>query len=78
MPHNAVKFWMVWNPAARGPAFKHDTRKSADDEAKRLAKANPRQSFFVLKAMGGFMATPVLTVPDEPEPIEMVEDDIPF
>lgn len=72
----AQKFWMVWSPSGRGPTYKHDTRKSADDEAKRLARACPSQQFFVLKAMGGFIAVPV--VPDEPEAIDMVADEIPF
>lgn len=72
----APKFWMVWSPQGRGPTYKHETRKSANDEAKRLSLNCPGQHFYVLKAMGGFTAIPVL--PDEPDAIKMIVDPIPF
>jgi hypothetical protein len=76
MTHLATKFWMVWSPSGRAPTYKHDTRESANNEARRLSKACPSQQFFVLKAMGGFQSIPV--VPDAPEVIQMVDDPIPF
>lgn len=43
-------FYMVLNPNGRMPSFRHDTHKSAVDEAQRLAKENPGQEFFILVA----------------------------
>ncbi|EFO33569.1 conserved hypothetical protein [Roseibium sp. TrichSKD4] len=69
------KFWMVWNPIGHTPTRKHRSREDANREATRLAKKNPRQNFFVLKAVGGFATedTPVI-------PIKMTtaKDNTPF
>lgn len=48
------KFWFVWNPSGRNPRHAHETRESADAEAKRLAYANPGETFVVLKSVAGF------------------------
>ncbi|MGH0004112.1 hypothetical protein ACQU0X_28910 [Pseudovibrio ascidiaceicola] len=50
------RFWMVWNPQGSDPRYRHNTRRSADEEASRLARQNPGQEFFVLKAVGGSKA----------------------
>ncbi|MEM1289765.1 MAG: hypothetical protein AAGH60_15560 [Pseudomonadota bacterium] len=50
------KFWMVYNPLGRMPRYEHSSRGDADAEAQRLARENPGQKFFVLKAMGGYHA----------------------
>jgi hypothetical protein len=55
--HKHHKFWMVWSPQGRAPTYKHTSREHADREAARLAKANPEREFFVLKAVGGTIAT---------------------
>lgn len=52
--HEHTKFWMVWSPQGRAPTFKHTSKDSADTEAARLAKLNPGNQFFVLKAVGGW------------------------
>ncbi|WP_306049282.1 hypothetical protein [Oceaniradius stylonematis] len=49
-----TRFWMVWSPQGRMPTRRHYCRDDADREAQRLARLNPMQEFFVLKAMGGF------------------------
>ena len=70
------RFWMIWNPQGRTPTMKHWSRTSADNEAARLAKENPAQKFYVLKAVGGAHASA-----PEPSPIKMRRDDdagIPF
>lgn len=74
--HQRTKFWMVWSPQGHGPTYQHDSRDSADKEARRLALACPSQDFFVLKAMGGFRAVP--TLPTEPDKLVMNNDEIPF
>lgn len=45
------KFYIVWNPNGRNPAYKHTSYKSALDEAKRLAASNAGQEFIVLAPM---------------------------
>lgn len=66
------QFWMVWNPEGRAPTYRHETGESARDEAKRLARIHPGQTFVVLCAMRGY----VLAKP-EPEEI-MFDDGLPF
>lgn len=48
------RFWMVWSPEGRPPAYKHLNRADAVKEARRLAELAPGRAFFVLKAVGGF------------------------
>lgn len=43
-------FWMVWNEHGHSPTVKHLLHARAVTEAERLARANPGQRFFVLKA----------------------------
>lgn len=50
-------FWMVWNEQGSAPSYKHDTEESAKDEAERLARANPRHRFVVLRAIGAVIKT---------------------
>ena len=47
---NSEPFWVVWNPAAHSPTVKHATKSKALMEAKRLARGNPGQNFYVLEA----------------------------
>ncbi|MDM4786309.1 hypothetical protein [Pseudomonas aeruginosa] len=43
-------FWCVWNPDGRSPTVRHPTYLAAEAEAERLARCNPGQSFYLLKA----------------------------
>lgn len=45
------QFWMVWNEGNRAPAIKHETEKSAKEEAERLARLDPGGKFHVLTAL---------------------------
>ena len=47
------EFWLVWNEHKKEfpPKFKHEYEKQAEAEAERLAKANPGQTFVVLKSV---------------------------
>lgn len=47
------QFWMVWNPMGWPPKFRHESEDSALREAKRLARNNPGQQFYVLEAVSG-------------------------
>ena len=42
------QFWMVWNEWGQAPTVKHLSPEAAREEAARLARANPGQSFHVL------------------------------
>ncbi len=43
-------FWVIWNPEGRNPAFKHTSPVEARAEAQRLARLNPGQEFYILRA----------------------------
>lgn len=67
MENQTERFWMVWNPSRNAPTHRHYSREGAQNEALRLSQCNPDQTFFVLKAVAGFVApAPV------PEPIKLV------
>lgn len=81
-PPLCERLWMVYNPDGGPPRMTHASKRSATDEAKRLAKANPGRYFFVLQAVAAWRAP-------EPEPIslriiepvtkdENEDDEIPF
>lgn len=64
------QFCLVWNPEGNMPRHRHDDHQSAVTEAKRLAKANPDQEFFVLVAVSRVkMKDPVEVIDLVPEPI---------
>lgn len=44
-------FWFVWNPDGRNPARRHLTVSSAINEAERLARLHPGQTFVVLESV---------------------------
>ena len=50
-------YWMVHNPANRGPTKRHLTIIAAKKEAQRLARKYPGQEFFILKTVMGFTTT---------------------
>lgn len=72
--HHA-KFWMVWSPQGGAPTRKHASRAEADAEAERLAEKTPLRQFFVLKAVGGFVAEIPTTRPIE---LTSVDPGVPF
>lgn len=41
-------FYLVWNEDGFAPRFKHSSVTAAENEAERLATANPGQVFYVL------------------------------
>lgn len=44
-------FWMVWRDGGGAPTFQHITQESALTEAKRLARANKGDIFYVLRSV---------------------------
>jgi len=72
-----TRFWLVWRSGGSAPTFKHFTKKSAEDEAARLAAKLPGSVFFVLKCVSGFQADPPEKKPVKP--VKLIKgDDIPF
>lgn len=53
-------YWMVHNPRRGAPTKQHQTLMAAEQEAKRLAVANPGEAFVVLEAKCAFMAPPAV------------------
>ena len=46
------KFFVVWSPGRGVPVVRHPSFNVAKDEARRLAKQQPGDEFFVLAAIG--------------------------
>lgn len=77
---DAQRFYIVWNPErTTPPRYRHDSLLSAIAEAKRLADANPGQSFIVLASMGeAKKVSASWTRHSGATPAEIETDDIPF
>ena len=45
------ELYVIWNPKGNNPRKIHNSLKDAEKEAERLAKENPNQEFYVLKAL---------------------------
>lgn len=76
---SAEKIWVVYNPQGRAPSYMHTSYESAKTEAKRLARINPDQSFYVMESVGLARKNDVSFYAHEAvEPRNLAEDDIPF
>lgn len=72
MEREFYKFWMVWREGGSSPTYRHQTKEAATAEAERLAKSNPDQVFYVLKATGAVLAR------SNVEHLKLTFDPIPF
>lgn len=72
----AHTFWMVWGEFGSQPRFKHSSKQSAEDEAKRLATNNPGQSFYVLESLSWARRDPPEAQMFKCSPAPL--DDLPF
>lgn len=62
--------FFVWNPVGHQPRFVHTDYESALTEAKRLARSNAGEKFYVLKTVA---------LAEIRDPVEVITfDDIPF
>ena len=68
-----TQFWMVWRENSPTTRYMHGSKQSAVAEANRLARLNPEECFFVLKATHGVVASS-----PEVSTIRFISDDIPF
>ena len=68
-----VQFWLVWHEDGGVPTYRHHCKKTALDEAERLAKSAPGEVFFVLKATAGVRARDPFI-----ERVRLKPDDLPF
>ena len=55
------KFWMVYSEGGQSPKAKHDSERSAAEEAHRLAKLNGRPAY-VLESISGYEVPEPLVV----------------
>ncbi len=51
------ELYVIWNPKCKNPHYKHTSLEDAEKEAERLAKENPNQEFYVLKAFKKVVGT---------------------
>lgn len=72
MEREFYKFWMVWREGGSSPTYRHQTKEAATLEAERLAKSNPDQVFYVLKATGAVRARSTI------ENLKLTFDPVPF
>lgn len=54
------KFWIIWNPERENPTRKHQSLAKAEVEAKRLAKNQPGETFYILSAIMAVAQPPSL------------------
>lgn len=54
MSDELCTFWLVWRLNGGSPTYNHNSRESADKEAKRLSQQNPGEVFVVLKSATAF------------------------
>jgi len=66
-----IPFWLVWRDGGWAPQYKHDSRKSAENEAERLARENPGQDFYVLMPVSRTVKSDVVTE-------RFFDDELPF
>jgi len=60
-------FWLVWNPSAGCPLYKHSSLESAEVEAQRLARMNRGQEFIVLESVSGHSVMDVVSTDLRPQ-----------
>lgn len=77
------RIYCVLNPNGRAPHFVHETYELAKEEAKRLAKNNPDQKFYVMESVGLAIKREVAFYVHEQHvsherSIMVSEDEIPF
>lgn len=56
------KFWMVYCLSGHAPTKRHETEASAENEAQRLACANPDKYYCVLGSVSTHWSIPMLCV----------------
>lgn len=66
-----VPFWLVWNPDGNMPRHRHASFMDAETEAKRLARNNPGQEFFVLRPVSATVKSDVVTRRFQPSDCEI-------
>lgn len=65
------EFFLVWNPNGRNPTYRHPSNSSAEAEARRLARDNIGEEFFICHAKAVAKAI-------DPVTVEKLDDEIPF
>jgi hypothetical protein len=61
-PMREIPFYVVWNSNMKPqnqPMVRHDTYEEAAQEAERLARLRPQDTFYILKALAAGKAEPM-------------------
>jgi len=66
-------YWLVWREGGPGPTYRHPDVVSAENEAKRLARANPGQAFVILCPLSRITCSQFVV-----ETFDPTDDGIPF
>lgn len=66
-------FWLVWCVDGGTPTVRHEHQALAENEAERLAEANPSKTFVVLAPVSSFVINRVRI-----ERFDLTDLDIPF
>jgi hypothetical protein len=74
---NNEKFWCVFNPEQSAPKYVHISEQSAKNQAKRLARLNPEQRFYVMESIGMAIKNDVSYYVNRPQEY-CNDDEIPF
>ena len=72
------KIWLVFNPEGWSPTYIHQSLESARQEAKRLARLNPDQNFYVMESVGKARKTDVSYYVYTRDGQVFNDDEIPF
>jgi hypothetical protein len=77
--------FLVWNPFGRAPHYRHMTLDAAQEEAKRLARLNAGERFYVLVPVSMALTErpeaktfPISALTDPVNPDLAEDDDLPF
>lgn len=61
-------FWLVWSKNGSMPRHEHESSRSAQTEAARLARLHHGERFYVLRATSYIVVNDITTVEFEDEP----------
>lgn len=71
-------FWCVWCEDGGSPTVKHPEFRTAQAEAKRLARMNPGRRFVVMAAALGYQKSDLIETRFDGPALDLLDQEIPF